>query len=132
MNKSMDSANTHGGKWFSFMDGGPDDPRPVTIDENTANETSEVSQLAVSSLVLAEGRIGDDGGELSPGAAFQDSSSGVCGFELRLILEFCDCGNLRQALDLVRDFMRVVAILSELSNHHLLGSHAPLLVPMAS
>ena len=28
--------------------------------------------------------------------------SGIIGFELRLVLEFCDCGNLRQALDQVR------------------------------
>ena len=32
----------------------------------------------------------------------ETGTSGIRGFELRLVLEFCDCGNLRQALDQVR------------------------------
>ena len=39
---------------------------------------------------------------IAPEEAVNLSSTDVLGFELRLVLEFCDCGNLRQALDLVR------------------------------
>ena len=65
------------------------------------NKTSEVWLEATTSLEVATDSLSGRKGLTTETMASRPSSLNNQGFELRLVLEFCDCGNLKQALDLV-------------------------------
>ena len=68
--------------------------------------SSELLQQATETRAAA---LSDAEELITENLTSQPSSLGIQGFELRLVLEFCDCGNLRQALDLVCMNMSIVA-----------------------
>ena len=94
-------------------------PRPRQtsfVDRRVINRGSSLDTAAEVTNKPREGVYGDSVQpvtihlEATGGRRMQDQEeqsresgvSGIIGFELRLVLEFCDCGNLRQALDQVR------------------------------
>ena len=74
----------------------------INLELNRMDGSQDITPAIMNDPPLVSGEHSTVRGGLSSEAAVTPPSSDILGFELRLILEFCDCGNLRQALDLVR------------------------------